>query len=117
MKKTLACIAALLLSTHCLAGDKEGTTVWGIGGMSCGKYLAAWDKGNNELKGAVLTWAQGYLTALNVELTLYKRKPLTYVEPEQIDAYLQKFCRDNPLGDVYLGVARLGNERNPKQPA
>lgn len=111
MKKLLA--ITLLLSTHALAGDREGTTVWGIGGLSCGKYLDAVDNHHQAITVAALTWAQGYLTGTNVELILTKHQPLRFTEPEQITAYMQKYCRDNPLEELYLGVARLSNERNP----
>ena len=108
MRRLIACSIVALLSTHALAADsKDQVAVYGVGAIFCGKYLDAWDKGNNVLKIGALTWTQGFLTAINLQMLLSKQNTLKFTEPEQINAYMQKYCRDNPLKDFYSGAYQL----------
>ena len=63
MKKLVACVAALLLTTHALADDKFSMPVSEAGAISCGVFLKA--KGTNATPSLriFVVRTQGFLTA------------------------------------------------------
>ncbi len=112
--KVLA-IMAMVVSAACAQaqaqdGDRNESTVWGAGWTSCGKVVSFANSQDSISLGVIVTWSQGYLSSENSFLTTSKVRTLRYVDPESIQAYLVKYCRENPLQRAYDGVQRLSLE-------
>lgn len=87
----------LSLSGNAAAADKSGSfAVHGIGADTCNAVTSAILKGNNGLRGQLVAWSLGYLTATN------------RLSPDTFDASIIR----NPsvLANVVLGVC----QHNPK---
>jgi hypothetical protein len=87
----------------------DGFAIAGAGAFSCGKYLA--ERANNNAVGSNMlgSWIQGFLSGLNVAKTISEPEKKMVILPdfESILAYMDKYCRENPLSSVYLGSATL----------
>jgi hypothetical protein len=108
------CICLLVSSLEVRAQD---SAVVGIGSWSCGKYLDARSakSGESQLRqGLFGSWAQGYLSGMNAYRALKKQRMLTLPDYQSIDAYLDKYCRDNPLNMVSIGALMLFIELEAK---
>ena len=88
------------------AGAPSGVevTVYGAGTASCGKWLA--DRQTPPLHNNELSWVLGFLTAsgsLFEELHLRLRQ----TDADAVAAWVDKYCRENPLKDIGDASANL----------
>ena len=76
--------------------------VSGIGATSCGKFMKP-PKGQKELMDALtVTWLQGYLSGTNTQRFMASNTEMKLQpDSESIIAFVEKYCRDNPLKTVY----------------
>jgi hypothetical protein len=109
---------AFAVSTTCMstAAQRPGY-VYGEGAAPCRDYLN--DRQLKNRDGMYADWLAGYVTAYN----LFSAYPQVEVpnaasgfQPTVL-AYLDKFCRDNPLGYVVQGadalIGQLGGRKPP----
>ncbi|AUO22502.1 hypothetical protein [Pseudomonas sp. NC02] len=97
---TLALSSATLIPQTSQAETKFAIS--GIGASSCGKFMKP-PKGQKEFSDALtVTWLQGYLSGTNTQRYIESQKAMK-VQPdsESMTAFVEKFCRDNPLKTVY----------------
>ena len=78
---------------------------------SCGTFL---DARKNNRSIMFDTWLSGYITAVN------QHTPETYNYLASTDllgamAWMEKYCRENPLSDFSTGASALLNELHPKR--
>lgn len=111
------CFVPFLWSGVTLA-QSEGHAIAGAGASSCGTYLEA--SSDRELSMIYVTWAQGYLSGVNVAQNALTNAPWVLLpDAATIKAYVQKYCRDNPLGTPATGVSLLffeiRNQQKPKE--
>lgn len=113
MKSTLWLSAVLVVSPG-LASAVEGVpyTVYGAGTVSCGKYLELRRANDRGQEFQVLAWADGFISGHNRN-TLVADQVRGKIDDETILAYLDKYCRDNPLHDLVKGVVSLVDELTP----
>lgn len=95
-------ISAAVLAPHAEA-QRQGL-VFGAGTVGCGVYLQ--DRANRltVAEHQYAQWAWGYMASYN-SFSTQPQVPL--VEESTLLAYLDKFCRDNPLNFVADGVNSL----------
>lgn len=108
-------IAILVLSTAGTA-FAQGVAVKGIGTFSCGKYLQLRAERSEAQNSVFVSWVWGYMAAFNME-SRTPTKPDLPDEPSTL-AYVDKYCRENPLETV-LGATNtlirdLGGKRNSR---
>lgn len=102
-------LVALTSATAAVGQSGNATAaIAGIGTMSCGMHLE-WRK--DATRSLVLvTWAQGFLSGMNMA-SFSSGGPLRLIPDDHtIQAYLEKFCRDNPLKIPFMGAAELYNQ-------
>ena len=116
MKTAVLCV---LLAVGLSAAD-EGVAqrqgpIRGAPTEGCGTYLADRGRDGDFLNGTTvqyLAWTQGYISAYNIFSNHPQVQPPEY---STIAAYLDKYCRENPLRFVINGVdsliAELGGYR------
>lgn len=74
--------------------------------FSCGRYLEVRSKTQRTPEivlheALMLSWAQGYISGMNSYRTIAsKREMLVLPDAPSTRAYLDKYCRDNPLKTV-----------------
>jgi len=95
------------------AGVKAISTSMAGGGIrSCGEFIQDRRKAQATPGGAAVeetwyvSWVQGYMTGLNVALGSDKGVA-AIPNPGTILAYVDKYCRENPLGGVWSGISQL----------
>ncbi len=79
----------------------------GAGTTSCGTYIAWRNSGNAPNVSQVVQWTWGYLHGYNTYTLSAKIDP---PENDAVAAYLEKYCRDNPLGYVIYAIPKLIDE-------
>jgi hypothetical protein len=102
-----------------IAAEARGQfSIHGLGATECSEYLAYRQKENTNYNGATARtsaeWALGYISGYNSATyeILTHNIPVTTVV-----AYLDKFCRDQPLSNVSAAVGCLhGNFGGPPLP-
>lgn len=113
MRKTFA---ALAFAAACLVGadaQAAGQALVGPGaGVTCGMWLKERSvqrdgQGNGPLRELIyLAWAQGYLSGVNVGSLAGKSKMVVIPDPAALSAWLDQYCRSNPLKEIF----RASNE-------
>jgi hypothetical protein len=83
---------------------KLEVTVYGAGTQSCGTWLA--QSGNEILRGHMKSWVLGFLTAYEAAL-LEMHVNLRHTDANAVAAWVDKYCRENPLKDVSDASANL----------
>jgi len=104
-------VAAVLLAVFLISG-----TAWalqpgeykirGSGSQSCGSWTAAKEKGNWD-RVVFLSWVGGYLTAYSRWVEKDYRGSVTTSDSEGAWAWVDNYCRDNPLDNVALAASEL----------
>lgn len=88
--------------------------VSGVGNMPCGTYLKMRNSDWTQTTDIALgSWLQGFLSGTNIKRVQVSQtpeslKPLPDVH--SILAYVDGFCRENPLDKVLGGALRLDEE-------
>ena len=113
MKRLMAAALSVGVSMGTYA---QGVRVQGLGNVSCGEYIELREQRNPNQDGAMVSWVWGYMAGFNME----SKYPTTDSLPDQAStlAYIDKHCRENPLGDVIVATAALikalGGRRNTR---
>jgi hypothetical protein len=117
-------VSILMFTTLSLPALAKGYDVLGVGNLSCGHFIDAVDHESKSDKAVndeyeMLSWAQGYLTHLNLANTL-TNNIAGRAGPEGMSQWLKNHCRANPLKSfndaVEELVVALWAERNAAQP-
>jgi len=85
------------------------------GGADCASWL---QPASSTLGFMNKAWLVGYLSGLNIGFFLDERRnTFNYFEgvtPQQINLWMDNYCRVNPLSDVSAGAAQLYTEKSKK---
>lgn len=107
MKPLRLAIATLSLvaATTSAAPLGEGIIAYGTGGEGCGTYIENRRKPNQVYDYEMWQWAAGFISAYN----FYPIQPQVKrtLSNSTILAYLDKYCRENPLASSELGIVEL----------
>lgn len=98
-------IALALLLTCGTASSQQHWTGYGLGAQGCGKYIEQRRTPNKSYDSFVGQWFYGFLSAYNY----YGPSPQVTreVDQETVLAYLDKYCRENPLASTSVGALEL----------
>ena len=110
MRKLLGCALIAIAGSSAHADSPQGKFIWGAGNTSCGQYVATIDRHDEVLLLATGAWMQGYITSFNDYLGYQHKPPLRFTDPDSINAYAAKFCRDNPLKTIHSATLELIGE-------
>ena len=102
-------LVALFLWMLCLSASAE----WVRGDPDCAMWVKP-DTHARELENKA--WLIGFLSGANMTLTLdADHKPFNYLgglKTEQIELWMDNYCRANPLSSAMYGVGEFMLERN-----
>jgi hypothetical protein len=107
----IICAAAFVPVVLFHATQAAAQTIIGTGTLSCGKWLEARERRNELQTDLYVQWIWGYLAAHD-----YYRAPgaslINSRMPDQatVTAFVNQFCRDNPLTFVVDASAELVQE-------
>ena len=95
-----AILAGGLLAARFAWADGDHAMV-GAGPAMCSKYLESSAKGFDTSVKIVVSWTQGYLSAINVGRMVAKRPTLVLPQFEQIRAWHDSYCKQHPNDLIY----------------
>ncbi|MGX5674013.1 hypothetical protein [Thermomonas fusca] len=102
----------LLLSLVALVPNvsfaEEQFAVRGIGASSCGQFLE--DQRNPDMKSMQVSWAQGFLSGLNIADAQAGKDFVLLPDDSTITLYLSNYCSKNPLERPIGGALTLYKE-------
>lgn len=113
MPRSKLLLVALVLFLGATGIRAQQGTLTGAGSFSCGAYLASRSNTveSDLLSDMVGQWVQGFLSGMNVQAQLRGDKTLRVIpDYASLIAYMDKYCRDNPLHRVYQGTLSLYKE-------
>jgi hypothetical protein len=99
MKRSIVLAALLLMMAN--ASAQGAAEIGGAGTVSCGVYLQD-RKTDNRTDIQYIQWIWGYISAYNF-FSQHAQISRTRIDGGTILAYLEKYCRDNPLQFVVGG--------------
>ena len=104
MQKIVVYLLLLLASTS-TSYAQEAWTGNGIGMQGCGQYIENRRTPNQRYDNEMAEWFYGFLTGRNY----YSSSPQIKrsIEASTVLAYLDKYCRENPLASVGAGALEL----------
>ena len=106
---------AVLVALACVQAHAQRTaTLKGLGNYGCGKYLEHRKTDNEDQDNAYVSWVWGYLSGYN---QFSSHKEVQVPDHPTILAYLDKYCRDNPLKLVVAGTLTLIGELDGWKPS
>lgn len=100
----LAIALAALLAGCLVTGSVEAATVRGF--SSCADWLEERKKEDSDMEES---WVMGYLPGANMFITS-RKDILKMMEPKEIHAWIDGYCRANPTGDTADGAGALVKE-------
>lgn len=107
VKSLVAVIALAALSVSAHAQSSEGYAFSGAGTTSCGNYI----EHGEDNAALFITWAQGFLSGANMAADVLANKDFVLIpDGASIKAYLDKYCRENPLESPSQGTIFLFRE-------
>ena len=111
--KTL--IRIIVAAAICMATQSSLAQVTVFGVPDCGQWL----KGSHVTKQQHIAWLLGYLSGINgTVFSLRKEAPLNALSSgEQAMAWMDNYCKANPLSDLYDGGGKLLSELGEKAKA
>ncbi len=108
MRQLLAMLILALCAANLSAQQTEGIFAYEPGMNGCGKYLQDRRVPNRATDFQYASWMLGFITGYN---TWGNGKQISRALPaDTLLAYIDKYCRENPLQSVMMGTAALINE-------
>lgn len=93
--------------------QSSGQALAGAGTVSCGKYLA--QKSELVIEHMTVSWVQGFLSGMNMAEYVTTQQPFVLLpDSDSIAAYIEKYCRDNPLESPTGGAIQLYHDLRQK---
>jgi len=91
------------------AQSSAGQALSGAGTASCGQYIE--HSADKDISDLFVSWAQGFLSGMNVaDHAATNRGFVILPDSASIKAYLDKYCRENPLESPVKGTILLFKE-------
>jgi hypothetical protein len=111
-------ITFFFLAWHQPIEASDTYAVYGIGSKQCGEYLADREKSGNRFDTIVAAqysdWTQGFISGYNSATP--KQQVTTSLPRATVIAFIDKYCRDNPLGAVVGAVECLRANYSGQKP-
>ena len=100
-------LAMLLLSGPLVSAQSQiKYTIVGAGAISCAKYVSS----AGLEQGLTVTWTQGFLSGANTQRLKSEKRVNFLPEYDFIKAYMDRYCRANPLAMYVDGAKKLSEE-------
>lgn len=107
-----AIVCGVLLAGSCAAAGRSDELIHVYGSYECGAFLANSEK--PAIRIAAAAYFRGFVTAYNTYSG--KRQVARELSTDTVAAYIQKFCRENPLSHASDGAFRLVRELTGSMP-
>lgn len=108
-RKTLLILTMLILEANpIMAAQKNGRVLHGYIVESCGKWTSYEEGQRNQY----LLWLKGFFTGHN--WGNQKNQIVDFPDDESLALYVDKYCRENPLGNLLTPTIQLTKELRSK---
>jgi hypothetical protein len=88
-------------------GSRADFGIVGVGAISCGKLAQDYQRNPTQTDNMMMTWAQGFMSAMNVSLTNGQYRDLAAMTLEAQEEDLRRYCDEHPMGVFIKGVMDL----------
>lgn len=108
-----ACLLIFALTASISASSQPSTkgALVGLGVSSCGVYLDFRNPRSEQLDTALASWISGFISGMNnSRFKLTKAYPKLLPDGPSVLAYMDKYCRENPLKAIWQGADALFEE-------
>lgn len=105
--------ALFALAAGSVGAQTTEHVVAGAGVVSCGEYLE--HSKLDERSSVFVSWAQGFLSGLNIADKNSGKTWIYLPDAESIIAYLDRHCSTNPLSSTGEGAAKMYYELGQRQ--
>ena len=110
MRHIASSFIAFVMLLSPITAHAQGVEVIGIGTFDCGKYLQ-YRKTTNEAQDDIfVSWVWGFLGAYNIFKEEKRDFPVSPPSKESVLAFLDNYCRNNPLSTITAGSMALVDE-------
>jgi hypothetical protein len=99
----LVLFVATLSSNTAWSQENRQFQIVGAGAVSCGRYLSL----TTNQSQLVELWTQGFLSGMNLYRHFGTQKAVLLPDAPSMKAYMDKFCRENPLSRYDEGAALM----------
>jgi hypothetical protein len=98
--------------------DEGSYAISGAGATSCGKYIEGRSFRDRDIDRMFASWIQGFLSGMNTQRLAVTREQMSLLpDAPSILAYVDKFCRETPLADVYQASINLYQDIQTPSPS
>ena len=99
----------LIFMTACLNLQAKEIGVYGVTGLTCGKYMTDIDS-SSDLKKIYSWWVAGFVTGTNLE-----KDRILKTDNTAHEAWLKQYCEKNPLDEFMVAVIKLNDELDKRK--
>jgi hypothetical protein len=105
-----AIIATVLLLTASVANAQEAHVGMGFGTLTCGEFAQHYRQ-SVEFENYYFTWAQGYMTAMNIGISIQKHqfRDLASRPVNDEKTSIRLYCNNHPLAEYLSAIMDLYN--------
>lgn len=120
MRPIYLCTVSFLLCTVPISLlSAERRVFSGAGMSSCGEWLEHRQMNSEGVNSSLTSWVQGLLSGLNFARAAaaadFSKALVILPDAPSMLAYVDKFCRENPLETPFAGSIRLFAELPPRK--
>jgi hypothetical protein len=101
---------ALVATSAVAQSSSKQIAFVGLGTKSCGHFLETRAKADEFLDSVMATWVEGFLTGTNVQRYESGRPFVPLPDRASTLAFVDKYCRDNPLKSIVEASIALNRE-------
>ena len=106
----LAIALLLLSSSDALAQSNRQSVIVGVGTGSCGNYILLRNAKSQHFDDSLEGWIVRFVSGMNHARFGHSKSIKLLPDGPSMLAYVDKFCRDNPLKTVFNGADALFEE-------
>jgi hypothetical protein len=104
--KPIAVAAALVMAAPLVAQISTGR-VYGPALTSCGSFVATPPLSDTSIRTSYMLWVQGYVSGASTVLSSREAIELADTDTPGIEAWIMKYCTDNPLDSLQVASTSL----------
>jgi hypothetical protein len=109
MSRLYVAVLACALVAHANAQPRQPAVIAGPGAASCGLYIEGRSLPSPEkINDMTVLWVQGFLSGMNTYRASSQHGSMVLLpDPPSLLAYMDKYCRENPLKSVVQGASAM----------
>jgi hypothetical protein len=105
--KPICSIALALVFLIQPTSSKADDAYAGVGATSCGKLIQDYKQNPTQVEGAMMNWAQGFMSGANISLPPSQYRDLQAMTIEAQEKSLRNYCDEHPMTEFIKAAIDL----------